>query len=103
MTNAHKFPARARGWKRACLELAEQLTPVMKKSGELGRRIVPSNCYMYTVFMTQKGMVRFCDLESADCMLSLLLSLSMPSVNKSGHFCVSRVLLDRITKKRDCL
>ena len=24
MTNAHKFPARARGWKWACLELAEQ-------------------------------------------------------------------------------
>ena len=41
MTNAHKFPVRARGWKWACLELAEQLTPVMKKSGELGRGIVP--------------------------------------------------------------
>lgn len=89
-------------WKWACLELAEQLTPVMKKSGELGRGIVPFNSHMYTVFMTQKGMVRFCDLESSDCMLSLLFSL-YAFRHKSGHFCVSRVLLDRLRKKRDCV
>ena len=44
-------------------------------------------------------MVRFCDLESADCMRSLLLSL-YAFHHKSGHFCVSRVLLDRQKKKR---
>lgn len=49
------------------------ITPVMKKVWGVGKGDSPLNCYIYTVFMTQKGMVRFCDLESADCMLSLFL------------------------------
>lgn len=36
-----QISSKGKGMEMACLELAEQLTPVMKKSGELGRGIVP--------------------------------------------------------------
>lgn len=54
---------------------------------------------MYTVFMTQKGMVRFCDLESSDCMVSLLLSLSTPSVTRVVIFVSHVFYLTDLEKK----
>ena len=44
-------------------------------------------------------MVRFCDLESSDCMVSLLLSLSTPSVTRVVIFVSHVFYLTDLEKK----
>ena len=60
--------------------------------------------HVYRVYDT-KGYGKVCDLESADCMLSLFLSLSIstPSVTRVVIFVSHVFRLTKQEKKRDCL